>query len=96
MGYCPYYCIVCKDVEDNGWYKRGEWIHEKFDLNEVKNVLKVDCNLDKGYFIEKGIVYTYSICTRCSHKFRYEKDKLNGSCLKMYTKKKLNGKWVKL
>jgi len=24
MGYCPYECLICGDVEDNGWGKGGE------------------------------------------------------------------------
>jgi hypothetical protein len=98
MGYYPYWCIVCNDVEDNGWHdKKGKWIHDKFDLKEVKNVLSIDIDLwknDYEGFEKDGEVYTYSICYKCSKKFKYERDKLNGSCLKMYTKRKVNGEWI--
>lgn len=95
MGYCPYFCIVCNDIEDNGWFNsKGKWIHDKFDLQEVKTLFKLDIDLKDDGFEKDWIVYTYSICLRCSRKFRYEQEKLNGSCLKMHTKRKVNGKWI--
>lgn len=99
MGYCPYFCIVCEDIEDNGWFTYKDestyikFIYE-FGKNEVKTLFKLNIDLTNDGFEKNEIVYTYSICLKCSRKFRYKKDKLNGSCLKMHTKRKIDGKWI--
>jgi NADH:ubiquinone oxidoreductase subunit F (NADH-binding) len=32
MGYCPYMCVFCGEIEDNGWYLVGDkHLHELLD-----------------------------------------------------------------
>lgn len=81
MCYCPYLCIVCKDIKDNGW---GDM---KVNLKKINDLSNYSCC---------GEIVTPSLCDHCYRVYRYKNEKTNGVCLKMYSKKNVNGVWTKL
>lgn len=67
MGYCPYICILCRDIEDNGW--------SNLDLfSNLDRILE-----DKGYKIHnkketyEGYPLTNDVCDSCLRKIIKEK-----------------------
>ena len=99
MGYCPYMCIVCENVEDNGWWnkKHDSQYSDLVDLEDVKKIfnLSIDLNI-LTYPDYCSTPTTKAICPHCYSVYRYTKEKSQGICLKLYSKKKVNGQWVKL
>lgn len=98
MGYCPYLCIVCDSIEDNGWLSKFHYQYS--DLVSMEDVkLTFGLNIDLNTLIYSDYCSTpttYALCAKCYRKYRYEKEKSQGICLKLYSKKKVDGKWTKL
>jgi hypothetical protein len=99
MGYCPYLCIVCENIKDNGWWnnKHNSLYSDLVDLNDVKLIFNLNIDLTTliyGNYCSNPT--TYALCPKCYHKYRYKKEKSQGICLKLYSKRKINGKWIKL
>ena len=102
MGYCPYMCIVCENIKDNGWECKNFTSYQKFidnrrnSLNDVKKTLNLNVNLSVLLYDNRSTPTTFTVCPCCYRKYRYTKEKQNKICLKLYSKKKVNGKWIKL
>jgi hypothetical protein len=73
MGYNPYICIVCGDIEDNGWmHTHKDWISCESRVFIIKRRLgKQAC----PYYHEEGCykspyhgVVTDDVCDRCFEK----------------------------
>ena len=109
MGYCPYMCIVCENIEDNGWgyncknfksksYQEFFLYNNDYLLNDVKTILNL--NIDLSVLIydtsTSSTPITFSVCPNCYRKYRYTKEYQNGICLKLYSRKKVNGNWIKI
>lgn len=97
MGYCPYLCIVCKNVKDNGWWNKKHDCQQYFmvDMNNVNALFNLNIDLHKLIYPQySSTPITYALCFHCYRKYRYTTEKLHGKYLKMYTKKKVNGKWI--
>ncbi len=99
MCYCPYLCIVCEDVKDNGWWnhKYNCQYSNLVNLYDVKLIFNLRINLAMlMYDNYSSIPTTYALCPKCYRKYKYEKEKSRGICLKLYSKRKFNGKWIRL
>lgn len=73
MGYNPYKCVVCGDVEDNGWNHKQHCqmiIYQNFSKCVVKNLSKSWCD-DYGW--------NYDVCNKCFHNLGYSTDEDYGS-----------------
>ena len=93
MGYCPYLCIRCKKIEDNGW--GTDWYYFARHKNHIKQIFQLNIDLEKYEYIGNSIV-SNTLCPHCCRVYKYKKDVENGRCLKLYTRKKQNGKWIRL
>ena len=60
MGYCPYICIFCKDVRDNGWLIAYEHCLESIMKNRMTQK-QIDELL--SYANRRG--YTLDVCVSC-------------------------------
>jgi hypothetical protein len=60
MGYCPYQCINCKDVEDNGW--TSETDYENNEYQEIKCKKFEKRTGIKGYYSEE---MGNDVCNKC-------------------------------
>ena len=58
MGYCPYMCIVCGTVEDNGWNNRS------ICKAMIENKECVITDLSKRQYDDDDII-TYDVCDDC-------------------------------
>lgn len=99
MGYCPYECIRCKDIKDNGWwnYKKSSQYSDLVNLSDVIKFFNIEYDLKTLQYPDYcSTPITQALCKHCFRVYRYEKEKSLGICLKMYSKKKVNGKWVKM
>ena len=104
MGYCPYMCIVCENIEDNGWgyncknFKSYQkFLDNRNLLIDVKTILNLNIDLSVLIYDDNSSTpYTFSVCPHCYRKYRYTKEYQNGICLKLYSKKKVNGNWIKI
>jgi hypothetical protein len=98
MGYCPYLCIVCYNVEDNGWwnYKHGCQYSDLVNLDKIKAMFNLNIDLNTLIYDGRSTPTTYALCPKCYMKYRYKKEKSEGVCLKLYSKKKINGKWTEI
>ena len=99
MGYCPYLCIVCENIEDNGWWnnKHDCQYSNLVNLNDVKIMFNLHIDLTTLiYGNYNSTPTTYALCSKCYRKYRYKKEKSQGICLKLYSKIKINGKWTNL
>lgn len=100
MGYCPYECVVCGDIEDNGWTDKNlKEYYKRVNLDELNCFMKLSIGISvlkesDGYTDENGEVITFSLCKRCYIKFIHIKAMSEGTCLKMYRRRKLNGKYI--
>ena len=59
MGYCPYVCIFCRDVEDNGWNGCC------FDAEKAADLTGDDIEDFEGY---DKCDYTLDVCDDCLRK----------------------------
>lgn len=99
MCYCPYECIICVDIIDNGWRDKNKnrYIDKAYhhNLKLVTNIYTLKCGNKHGYTDKDGLVITYDLCKKCYMKYRHKADIEAGTCLKMYKKKKFDDKWIK-
>jgi hypothetical protein len=99
MCYSPYLCIICENVEDNGWLnnKHKCQYSELVNLQDVKIMFNLNIELTTLIYDKYcSTPTTYSLCKKCYRKYRYKKEKSQGICLKLYSKIKINGKWSNL
>lgn len=60
-------------------------------------MFKLNIDLDKlEYPNYCSTPITNALCPHCYHVYRYEKEKSQKICLKLYSKKKVNKRWIKL
>ncbi len=65
MGYCPYMCVFCGDIQDNGWYVIGDWYLPNLlsQYTKSKGFKDKDCGQD--------------ICIDCIRKYKIQLQKLH-------------------
>lgn len=72
MGYCPYMCVYCGDIEDNGWDNTQYCtmvISQHYYECKIKNLNEIrdECNS------------SYDVCNTCFHNLGYSSDEDYGS-----------------
>lgn len=75
MGYNPYVCVICGEIEDNGWYDY-DWKHYKDMVN--KSIEEIHKMYNSSWELEEFLDFhkkmdnanhmTPSLCERCYNK----------------------------
>lgn len=70
MGYCPYYCIKCKTINDNGWR------NETYTPEEAGRLTGgVSDNWKFRMILKSNDNMTLSICASCVEYYIFNKSK---------------------
>lgn len=99
MGYCPYFCVCCGTIEDNGWgscetpyYKRVEMITEKIGEENCKYLNYTVCDHVYYQINDPNYPATEDVCNTCFYK-RQPKKKTDPFFLNKHTKEERREYW---
>lgn len=69
MGYNPYICIVCGNIEDNGWFDPCNYPYYSFsDRCDIVKARGIKCmDTDDDIFDGRHCI-TYDVCNKCFNK----------------------------
>lgn len=75
MGYCPYYCVLCGRIQDNGFIFNDCYVQEHEDYEDIyKNTEHKYNTSNLHYFFEEDKLYphTPTLCNVCfKNKLKY-------------------------